>query len=86
MQERRIVFSFCITYETPNEQLKKIPHLVEEIIDNHKDIVRFDRCHFSAFGDYSLCYEVVYYVNNPDYQTYMDINQAIHLEIKEQLE
>jgi small-conductance mechanosensitive channel len=43
--------------------------------------VRFDRCHFHAFGDYALQVETVYYVLVPDYNVYMDIQQAINLAI-----
>jgi small-conductance mechanosensitive channel len=43
--------------------------------------VRFDRVHFKEYGESSLNFEVVYFVKNPDYNLYMDIQQAINLEI-----
>ena len=46
--------------------------------------VRFDRAHFKAFGDYALQFEVVYWILNPDYTVYMDIQQAINLDILRQ--
>ena len=49
-------------------------------------MVRFDRAHFSAHGDWSLRFEVVYYVLSPDYNIYMDIQQAINLRIFEEFE
>ena len=48
--------------------------------------MRFDRSHFSTFADFSLTIETVYYVLSPDYNTYMDIQQAINLQIKEVFE
>jgi small-conductance mechanosensitive channel len=42
---------------------------------------RFDRSHFKAYGDFSLVFETVYYVLGPDYNLYMDIQQAINFEI-----
>ncbi len=82
MKERRVVFKFGVIYETPLEKLKKIPGLVKEII-NGIEGARFDRCHFVNFGDYSLDFETVYYVNDSDYLHYMNIHQAINLQLAE---
>lgn len=80
MFERRIVFSFGVVYATPHEKLARIPEIVREAIES-QDQVRFDRAHFKAYGDFSLNFEVVYHVLLPDYNVYMDIQQAINLEI-----
>lgn len=80
MQERRIVFTFGVVYETPPNTLAEIPPMVEEIVRSI-DRTRFDRAHFKAFGDSSLDFEVVYYVQLPDYVVYMDIQQQINLEL-----
>ncbi|HRK55810.1 MAG TPA: mechanosensitive ion channel, partial [Cyclobacteriaceae bacterium] len=42
---------------------------------------QIDRCHFSSFGDSSLNFETVYYVTEPDYAKYMDIQQSINLQV-----
>ncbi len=80
MQERRVVFSFGVLYQTTGEQLKSIPKTVEWII-REQELARFDRAHFQKFGDSSLDFEVVYYVLSPDYNVYMDVQQAINLEL-----
>lgn len=80
MQERRIVFKLGLVYQTTHEQLKKIPEIVKSIIDNVEN-VRFDRGHFSGFGDFSLDFEFVYYVENPDFTFYMNKQQEIYLAI-----
>ena len=80
MYERRVVFSLGVTYETPYEKLERIPVLIREVIEAQPG-VRFDRAHFNEYGPFSLNFEVVYYVLNPDYDTYMDIQQAINLAI-----
>jgi small-conductance mechanosensitive channel len=85
MEERRIVFGFGVLYETSPEDLRAIPDLVREIVEG-QELVRFDRAHFKAFGDYSLDFEVVYYVLSPDYTTYMNIQQAINFALFEALE
>jgi small-conductance mechanosensitive channel len=85
MFERRVVFKFGVTYQTPRDKLKKIPVMVREAIEQ-QDKVRFDRAHFQAYGASSLDFEIVYYVLSPDYNVYMDIQQAINLGIHERFE
>ncbi len=80
MDERRVVFSIGVVYQTPYEKLGAIPGMVREIVEAQEQ-TRFDRAHFSKYGDFALIYEIVYYVKIPDYNTYMDIQEAINLEI-----
>jgi small-conductance mechanosensitive channel len=80
MQERRIVFSFGVVYQTPRETLERIPGLVREVV-NGQDGTRLDRVHFARFAASSLDFEVVYYMLVPDYNAYMDTQQAINFEI-----
>ena len=85
MNERRVVFSLGVTYDTPRQKLQEIPQLIREIVESQEQ-VRFDRAHFKAFGDFSLNFETVYYVLSPDYNLYMDIQQAINLALYERFE
>jgi len=80
MYERRVVFPFGVTYQTPPDVLEAIPETVREIVEAQED-VRFDRCHFKSFGDSSLDFETVYFVLVSDYNVYMDRQQAINLAI-----
>lgn len=80
MQERRIQFSFGVTYQTTADKLGQIPQMVCEIVEA-KEGARFDRTHFKEYGDSSLNFEVVYYVLSPEFGVYMDIQQAINLEL-----
>ncbi len=82
MTERRVVFAFGVTYQTPVKTLKKILDLVQKIIDDLED-TRFDRAHFQKFGDSSLDFEVVYYVQSNDYAIYMDKQQEINFKLME---
>ncbi len=84
MQERRVLFEFGVSYETPLEEVERIPGMVREIIEAQSIAgvaARFDRAHFKAYGESALQFEVVYYVPNPDYNKYMDIQQAINLSL-----
>ncbi len=85
MRERRVVFRFGVTYDTPASRLRAIPDLVRSIVDA-RDPVRFDRAHFFGFGDFSLDFEVVYWVLEPDFATYMDVQQEINLALVEAFE
>jgi small-conductance mechanosensitive channel len=85
MQERRVVFKLGVTYETPRAKLQKLPPLLRTIIES-QDGVRFDRAHFAGYGDFSLEYEIVYYVLSADYTRYMDVQQAINFRIHEEFE
>lgn len=82
MYERRVVFGFGVIYQTSHDLLKKIPVMVREIIEGLEK-TRFDRAHFKEYADSSLNFEVVYFVQDPDYNIYMDIQQSINLSIFE---
>ena len=85
MFERRIVFGLGIVYETSADTVEAIPVMVREIIEAQPDS-RFDRGHFTGFGDFSLDFEFVYYVTVPDYASYRDAQQAINLAILRRFE
>lgn len=83
MERRRVLFTIGVTYQTPYEQIKEISTLLKSIVEEQK-FATFDRSHFKAYGDFSLNFEVVYYVDGPDYVRYMDIQQNINLRIHEE--
>ncbi len=85
MVERRVVFKIGVEYTTPLEKLKKLPQLIRGIVES-ESTTRFDRAHFQQFGDFSLDYEIVYFVLDPDYNKYMDIQQSINLRLFEAFE
>jgi len=80
MYERRVPFTVGVVYQTPLEKLQQIPVIVKDIVDKQES-ARFDRAHFQRFGDFSLNFEIVYWVESADYALYMDIQQAVNLEI-----
>lgn len=85
MKRRRVSFHFGVVYQTSLEQLKDIPVIVNQIFENLSG-ASLDRVHFASYGDFSLQFEVVYYVNNRDYTYYMNIQQEINLKLKEEFE
>jgi small-conductance mechanosensitive channel len=80
MQERRVVFAIGVTYDTEETELRMIPGMIRLAIEA-QTTARFDRAHFKGFGAFSLDFEAVYYVREPDYNVYMDAQQAINLQL-----
>jgi len=85
MGKRRVVFKLGVVYQTGLQQLKQIPTVIKSIVENIDDTV-FDRAHFFSYGDFSLVFEIVYYVMSRDYNKYMDIQQEINFAINEEFE
>ena len=80
MQKRRLVHKLGVVYETTYEQTKNIPDMIKNIVDNTDNAI-FDRCHFIAFANSSLDFELVYYIPTSDYVLAMTAQQEINLEI-----
>jgi small-conductance mechanosensitive channel len=80
MQERRVVFGFRIPYGTSRGDLESIVKGTRSAI-TAEEKTRLDRGHFRAFGDHGFEFEFVYYVLEPGYTLYCDIQQRINFEI-----
>ncbi len=85
MNKRRVVFSLGVTYQTSLQDLQEIPGIITRIIKS-VDLTTFDRAHFFSYGDFSLIFEVVYYVLSSDYNKYMDIQQEINFRIMKEFD
>jgi len=83
MEKRRLVHKLGVIYETSPEIMKKIPLIIKTIVENTKN-ASFDRCHFTDFGDFSLNFELVYYIPTNDYIAAMEAQQYINLRIMEE--
>ncbi|AYB31395.1 mechanosensitive ion channel family protein [Chryseolinea soli] len=80
MERRRIAFVLGVVYQTPPSLLREIPGIIKKIVEAQKETT-LDRVHFLTYGEYSLKYEIVYFVENSDYNRYADIQQEINLQI-----
>lgn len=85
LEKRRVVFNLGVVYQTKSELLKAIPEIVKNIIVSEPN-TQFDRGHFASFGDFSLIFEFVYFILDPDYTQYMDTQQKINLSIYQEFE
>lgn len=80
MKERRILFRLGVVYGTPLDTLKEIPGMIRTAVEAN-ETTRFDRSHFKGFGDSALEFESVFYMVEPDYKKYLDVQQSINLEL-----
>ncbi|MBL7857166.1 MAG: mechanosensitive ion channel [Cyclobacteriaceae bacterium] len=85
LERRRILFNLSIVYQTTFDQLREIPELLKKIIEDQPSVT-FDRAHFAGYGASSLNFEVVYFVENSEYNFYMDTQQNINLRIFEEFQ
>jgi small-conductance mechanosensitive channel len=83
LKKRRIVLTLKVIAETPVEKLKKIPNIMASILKDVK-LADLDRVHLKELGDFSIDFEVVYYIKTGDYNKYMDIQQQINYGILEE--
>ena len=84
MEMRRVEFKVSLDFLTPVEKLEEIPLLFEKIVEA-QEFTKVDRSHFAAIADTGLRFEVVYFVMSSEYNTYMDIQQAINISIIKEL-
>lgn len=82
MQERRVVATYGVTYDTPPAKLRELPGIIKAAVERH-EIARFDRCHFKQFSAYSLDFELVYWVKSPDFMVHKDVQHALNIELVE---
>lgn len=85
MERRRIQFNITVTYPNSLENIRMIPEIIKDAIRSTKGLT-LDRSHFKGYIDSSLNFETIYFVESPDYNVYMDLNQAMYLKIYEEFE
>ncbi|HEX2545987.1 MAG TPA: mechanosensitive ion channel family protein [Ramlibacter sp.] len=84
MEERRVVFSFGLTYDLTPEQAEQVPGIVKRLVEQDAQL-RFGRAHLKNFGDSSVDYEVVYFVKESRYEVYMDAQQRLNIGLMREL-
>jgi len=85
LEKRRVTFTIGVTYDTSVEKLRKIPHIIKDIFEK-VETADLDRVNFTEFGDFSLKFLIIYYVNSADWGKYLDTQQRINFDIKEAFE
>ncbi len=85
LQRRRVIFSIGVVYQTSPAKLRQVRDIIQQIVTPYEEVT-FDRTHLKSFGDFSVNFEIVYYIESADYAIFMEMHHNISLEIFEQFE
>ena len=85
LKERRVVLAFGVPLGTSTDLVERIPGLVRQAVEA-RDLVRFDRAHFTVFNPSAFNFEAVYWILSPDFAVFMDRQQAVNLDVLRALE
>jgi small-conductance mechanosensitive channel len=80
MRRRRVAHTLSVSAMTPPEKVRLIPKWVKEIFPRH-DKLTFDRFHLASFGESTLNYQLVFWVEDPNYNLYMDLQEELLFDI-----
>ena len=86
--KRRHLFNIGVTYNTPNDKLKKIPVIVENIIDEINDASFIEYAHTKLvnFGDFAIEFQILFNILVDNYDVYLNIRHDFLLRLKEEFE
>lgn len=85
MKSRRVLIKVGISYDTPVEKVKKVSGYIKDEIDKIEGIT-FHRASLFTLNDFSLDYEVVFYVNDNNFLTYVEKQELVYVSILERFE
>lgn len=80
MKSRRVLIKVGISYDTPVEKVKNVSGFIKEEIDKIEGI-KFFRASLFALNDFSLDYEVVFYVEDNDYLVFAAKQEEVFVSI-----
>ena len=80
LPERRSIVKIGVTYDTAAGKLGRVPQLVAESVARAAPL-KLERCHFVAYGDFSLVFEFAITIDTGDYVKFLDAQHALYLEL-----
>ena len=80
MELRRAVFNLDLSFDTPADKVARVPAMVRQVVEQ-QPLTKFDRSHLLSIADSGLRIENVYYVLDPDYNKFADVQHAIYLDL-----
>ena len=78
---RRVRYSIGLTYATTAVQLQKITGEIRALLQGHPLVGEKITVRFRDFGASSLDILINYFITNPEYDKYLEVNEGINLEI-----
>jgi small-conductance mechanosensitive channel len=82
LKERWALFDLKISRALPPSKIARVVQIIREVLQKTPQ-VRLVRANFKGPGDASLDFEYAYYVTDPDYGRYMEVNEAVQLALLE---
>ena len=76
LKKRRVLFTLRVVCDTPIKKLRKIPGIIDRVV-KAVELAKLDRVHFRHLSDFSLDFEIVYYIKTGDYVKYLDTQQKV---------
>ena len=83
---RRVRYTIGLTYGTTAEQVRKVTTEIKAMLLNHPTVDGNVMVYFRDFGSSSLDILINYFVMDPGYQRYLEVNEEINLEIMQIVE
>ncbi|KXK27396.1 MAG: Small-conductance mechanosensitive channel [candidate division WS6 bacterium OLB20] len=83
LEKRTKIFTFGIEYGTPVEKVKKVQKIVSKIFDELENS-ELGRCHLKFFGDSALIFEILYHIQDPAYETYIEERHQFNVRLLEE--
>jgi small-conductance mechanosensitive channel len=80
LERRRAVIALSLVYQIAPELLAKVPAELQAIV-RRQPHARFDRAHLVKFAPSSLDYELVFVVDSPRLEDFLDEREAVMLDI-----
>jgi small-conductance mechanosensitive channel len=85
MSERRSLTKVNVARATPADVLERIPPLLRAAVEKQAH-TRFGRAHLANVTDGAAMFELVYFVEGGAYEPFLDVQQAVWLDVLRALE
>ncbi|MCI5054958.1 MAG: mechanosensitive ion channel family protein [Flavobacteriales bacterium] len=83
---RRAKFNIGLTYSTSAEQIMNIKTDIQKILDDHSKTDDSGIVKFTEFGDSSLNLMIVFHINSPDWEEFLEVKEEVNFKIMEIVE
>ena len=78
---RRVRFTIGLTYGSSAEQLQNVSSEIKMLIQSHPMVNENVTVNFRAFGTSSLDILINYFIKDPSYEKFLEVNEEINLKI-----
>ncbi len=85
MSDRRATQKIRLSYETPIKKLESVTTLVQDFFKDHSQ-ARLEYCRFTEIGEYAFIFEIVFWVNDPNYNLYIEVQENFYLHLLRRLQ